>query len=92
MPALHEDALSRLFIDGSTPAPPATNSCAPTTSWSRSGASCYGKFALDPPHKRKRAALGFVTGQKVQRKALDRPSRSNFNGKIRSEDHAESIP
>jgi hypothetical protein len=42
--------------------------------------------------QRKRAALGFVTGQKVQRKALDRPSRSNFNGKIRSEDHAESIP
>jgi hypothetical protein len=30
--------------------------------------------------QRKRAALGFVTGQEIQRKALDRPSRSKFNG------------
>jgi hypothetical protein len=30
--------------------------------------------------QRKRAALDFVTGQKIQRRALDRPSRSNLDG------------
>jgi hypothetical protein len=42
-----------------------------------------GKIALDPE-----GGAHFVTGQEVQREALDRPS--NFNGKIFSEDHAQS--
>ena len=92
LPALHEDALPRPIVKISTPAPPATNLRAPITSWCCSSMALPGKIALDPPHKRKRAALGFVTGQKIQRKALHRSSWSNSNGKICSEDHAQSVP
>jgi hypothetical protein len=41
--------------------------------------------------QRKRAALGFVTGQEVQREALDRPSRRKFDVEICSEDHAQPV-